>query len=717
MRDDDAGEDDVDDGDARGGARVSRVSRASPSLDASRQHQHHHQRHHHQPRHQYRGVRRRNGADAALASSDSENTPCVDASASALQLARDGQSVKTKVESGWTRPARKAGGPAGAHGSYSATTNVDGVHVFGFTTRVCSLDQWAVVFEDEEARRKHRPGRGALFDVHAARATTTRGLERAARRDCDCDCDCDCECAWRAIGCDAMRAFLNAQFLRSVEQGKLVQCFTSTGEAAWATFHTNLLSDDECPLFAVFFREFTRDGASNWSDDIDTADADVDDADDDAVLSHTKTPTPMWELCGFVDDITLRDPTQPWNQIEPILHVPPRATFVDDPCDALWLTEDVDGEDVALEIDARFWTSVHARVDAFPSAFANDHAARQRAASAAVPRAARLVLYGYRAPALRFARLEGARGPGTTQLLLPLEIDVDDGDGDCRTAMMSGAIVVDIVKSRRGGRMYRAVGVISSREAALTARVIGPITVEWLREAVFRTGAASIGDDDDRTNSDVDDHVGVIEDDAISPSTPDASPVSVIEHANAAPPAAAVDDVTKPAYAAVANTPAKRHEISTTPSMAPMKPLATLRFHHIIKPPPRCIATNPKVNLKMLPFEFMQAVTRKLRVDEDVLRLRDAPSNAEFRVIQSISVEASAWLRGVMSAYGVVDRAYVGVSRRVRCFFAVVSFEKWHDLETRDAMVRGEHVVVKEFKSRDRVYMRLSLEDKNALGI
>jgi hypothetical protein len=31
--------------------------------------------------------------------------------------------------------------------------------------------------------------------------------------------------------------------------------------------------------------------------------------------------------------------------------------------------------------------------------------------------------------------------------------------------------------------------------------------------------------------------------------------------------------------------------------------------------------------------------------------------------------------------------------------------------------VRGEHVVVKEFKCRDRVYMRISLEDKQALGL
>ena len=604
------------------------------------------------------------------------------------------------MESGWTRPARKGGAAAGASGSYSAETNADGVHVCGFGARVCSLDQWANVPEDDDDGARGSKQR-RRFDVNAARATTIRELEARVMRECGAN-------AWVTTP-GAMRAFLNAQFLRSVEQGKLVQCFTSTGEAAWATFHTNLLSNDEFPIFAVFFREFAeRDGGNSSERMMNTA----------ASTTTAKTNAgvverPTWELCGFVDDIALRDPSQAWNQIEPILHIPPRATFVDDPHDYLWLANDRDFEEVVLEIDARFWPSVDARADVFPQELASDPAARQRAASAAVPRAARLVLYGYYVPVLRYARLEGQRAPGTVQMLLPLELerdyDADDvNDDDDDTTLICGAIVVDIVKSRRGGRMYRAVGIISTREAALTARVIGPITAEWLRSAANvhrrrRCERRATADDMMPTTC-----IDVVP-------FPDASPVSVIERITSPK---AVEDVTKPAYAAVANTPAKILKFASA-AAAPMTPSTTplMTSTTMTSTTTRCIVTNPKVNLKMLPFEFMQAVTRKLNVDEDVLRLSDAPTNAEFRVIQSISVEASAWLRSIMSAYGVVDRAYVGVSRRVRCFFAVVSFEKWHDLATRDAMVRGEHVVVKEFKCRDRVYMRISLEDKQTLGL
>lgn len=546
-----------------------------------------------------------------------------------------GQDEHERWESGWYRPARCGGKPTGASGMFSAR-NVDGVHVAGFGARVLSLDQWANVPETED-------GQVARLVVNAVRAMSVRGLERAAMRE-----------TW---GSSAMRDFLNAQFLRSVEEGKLVQCFTMTGEAAWATFHTNLLSDDEFPLFAVFFREFDQAAAAR---------------------------TDKWELCGFVDDIALRDPSQPWNQIEPILHIPPRATFVDDPSDHLWLADAE--EEVVLEIDTRFWASLENQANVFPENI-NTAAARQRSGSAAVPRAARMVLYGYHVPALRYARLEGQRAPGKLQMLLPLNLDAN-------SMQTHGAIVVDIIKSRRGGRMYRAVGIISLEDAVLTSRIVGPITAEWLQTDTIKFDPV------------------VVENEPMSPPPGpiDVSPVSVIEHAK-------TSDEEKPAYAAIANKPATEHKIRVLTKSGSQ---TMLRVDDLFKPVPqatRLAMENPKVNLKMLPFEFMQAVTRKLNIDEKILRLNDAPTDAEFRVIQSISVEASVWLRNIMASYGLVDRVYVGVSRRVRCFFAVVSFERWFDLPTRDAMVRGESIVVKEFKCRDRVYMRISLEDKNELKL
>ena len=128
--------------------------------------------------------------------------------------------------------------------------------------------------------------------------------------------------------------------------------------------------------------------------------------------------------------------------------------------------------------------------------------------------------------------------------------------------------------------------------------------------------------------------------------------------------------------------------------------------------PPKIV--NPKVNLKMLPFEFMQAVCKKLHLDDSILRLSDAPSESEYRLTQALSTEASGWVRSIMSSYGIIDRVYVGVSRRVRCFFAVVSFEKWTDLEVRNALVSGETIQVAGFRCREKVYMRLSLQDKRS---
>ena len=125
--------------------------------------------------------------------------------------------------------------------------------------------------------------------------------------------------------------------------------------------------------------------------------------------------------------------------------------------------------------------------------------------------------------------------------------------------------------------------------------------------------------------------------------------------------------------------------------------------------------TNPKVNLKMLPFDFMQAVCRKLRVDDRILRLSDEPSESERRLIQTVSTEASMWVRNIMSCYGTVSRVFVGVSKHVRCFFAVVSYAEWTDTAVRDALVQGDIIQANGFRCREKVYMRLSLQDKREL--
>ena len=133
---------------------------------------------------------------------------------------------------GWLHAAEVGGKIQGIRGMRSAK-NSEGLQLDGFTRDMMSLGQWA---------RAGNGGKRAMGD--ALRATSFASLETATVRE-----------KWPR---GMMDAYLDAQFLRSVEQGKMVQCFTESGDAAWATFHTNLLSYDEFPLFAMFGREFTR---------------------------------------------------------------------------------------------------------------------------------------------------------------------------------------------------------------------------------------------------------------------------------------------------------------------------------------------------------------------------------------------------------------------------------------------------------------------------
>ena len=551
---------------------------------------------------------------------------------------------------GWLHAAEVGGKIQRERGMRSAN-NIEGLPLDGFTRDMMSLGQWA---------RVENGGKRAMGD--ALRATSFASLESAVVRE-----------TWPR---GMMDAYLDAQFLRSVEQGKMVQCFTESGDAAWATFHTNLLSYDEFPLFAMFGREFTR---------IDKSQA----------VNGGK-----WELVGFVDDVTLRDPSQPWNAIEPILHVPPRPTFVEDPCDCLWIADET-GDDVVLEIDARFWESLESdAVVALLKEFST-LTARHHAGMSAISRLARLVSYGFHAPVPRFARLQGARGPGKVQMLLPFK-------ADSKSMQTRAAVVVDIIKSRRGGRMYRAVGVVSLREAVFTARVIGPLTTsDWLNaDAIERSPSVSVSPPESENAWDErkDDYPTKVAYATMATKAP-AQPADGIQIASPTQPVGKIQiqKTSKPSSASNGTTPAMPTRMKIDDWYK-----ATIADDG----PPKIV--NPKVNLKMLPFEFMQAVCKKLHLDDSILRLSDAPSESEYRLTQALSTEASGWVRSIMSSYGIIDRVYVGVSRRVRCFFAVVSFEKWTDLEVRNALVSGETIQVAGFRCREKVYMRLSLQDKRS---
>jgi hypothetical protein len=551
---------------------------------------------------------------------------------------------------GWLHAAEVGGKIQRERGMRSAN-NIEGLPLDEFTRDMTSLGQWA---------RVGNGGKRAMGD--ALRATSFASLESAVVRE-----------TWPR---GMMDAYLDAQFLRSVEQGKMVQCFTESGDAAWATFHTNLLSYDEFPLFAMFGREFTR---------IDKSQA----------VNGGK-----WELVGFVDDVTLRDPSQPWNAIEPILHVPPRPTFVEDPCDCLWIADET-GDDVVLEIDARFWESLESdAVVALLKEFST-LTARHHAGMSAISRLARLVSYGFHAPVPRFARLQGARGPGKVQMLLPFK-------ADSKSMQTRAAVVVDIIKSRRGGRMYRAVGVVSLREAVFTARVIGPLTTsDWLNaDAIERSPSISVSPPESENAWDErkDDYPTKVAYATMATKAP-AQPADGIQIASPTQPVGKIQiqKTSKPSSASNGTTPAMPTRMKIDDWYK-----ATIADDG----PPKIV--NPKVNLKMLPFEFMQAVCKKLHLDDSILRLSDAPSESEYRLTQALSTEASGWVRSIMSSYGIIDRVYVGVSRRVRCFFAVVSFEKWTDLEVRNALVSGETIQVAGFRCREKVYMRLSLQDKRS---
>lgn len=234
--------------------------------------------------------------------------------------------------------------------------------------------------------------------------------------------------------------------------------------------------------------------------------------------------------------------------------------------------------------------------------------------------------------------------------------------------------------------MYRAVGVVSLQEAAFSARVVGPLSSDWLSAGAIK--------DSKKETSEVE--------------------LTTIP--------SMVKDQNKPAYASIANKPAveqKQVHVRTaaqnrqngeTPSLT-FPPKIDDWYKATISTGPLKIL-NPKANVRMLPFEFMQAVCKKLRIDDRILRLSDETSENDFGLIQALSVEASAWVRTIMAPYGNISRVYVGVSRKVRCFFAVVTFEKWTDFATRDALVNGENVEVKGFRCREKVFMRLSLENK-----
>ena len=103
-------------------------------------------------------------------------------------------------EAGWCLPAETSGKLADERGMRSVK-NVKGVSLSGFRPKVLSLKQWARVRESDDTVSEMAVG-------HAVRAVSLRGLERVAMTE-----------VWPE---GMMESYLDAQFLRSIEQGKMV---------------------------------------------------------------------------------------------------------------------------------------------------------------------------------------------------------------------------------------------------------------------------------------------------------------------------------------------------------------------------------------------------------------------------------------------------------------------------------------------------------------
>ncbi|GBG73376.1 hypothetical protein CBR_g16090 [Chara braunii] len=226
------------------------------------------------------------------------------------------------------------------------------------------------------------------------------------------------------LGC--LRAYLNQQFLRLVEQGKVVQCFNEDGRAVWVCFCLGLLAESSEELIYVILQR-------NESDSMTTS-------------SGPRTP---WRLKEFVLLQQLQDAKQPWNALETIL----------DPPEKIW--------DCFEEHIARFPSTL---LDAGVTS-----QTRKQAVMGAIQRASRIVQNNPLAAVPQFVR-PIPKAPGVIQMLLPLKLDADSNDAHL-------ALVLETSKSRRGGRVYRATKLIPLDCAYINARVLMPLYQPWLTSA------------------------------------------------------------------------------------------------------------------------------------------------------------------------------------------------------------------------------------------
>ena len=278
-----------------------------------------------------------------------------------------------------------------------------------------------------------------------------------------------------------LRGYLNAYFLRLVEIGRVIQCFSDEGRAVFVAFHTGLLTKKEKnELYCVLQAREVLGGASGQTQ------------------RYQQHP---YELVAFVTKDRLRDPNMPWNYIEPLMRAPDPAIFYDDPLDLVYDAH------AALDVDASFWEQLDdlSLVSSFlPKNLLNSQYLRRISAKEAINRAERICKLDPKQAALTFTRLYGPRQPGETRMVLPLTfIDHEsynalssDGDKSASSTSIvpsssSGtsslqigncALICTFMKSKRGvNRAYRAIGLQSLESAFMEARIIGSVDQPWLR--------------------------------------------------------------------------------------------------------------------------------------------------------------------------------------------------------------------------------------------
>ena len=194
-----------------------------------------------------------------------------------------------------------------------------------------------------------------------------------------------------------LRGYLNAYFLRLVEIGRVIQCFSDEGRAVFVAFHTGLLTKKEKnELYCVLQAREVLGGASGQTQ------------------RYQQHP---YELVAFVTKDRLRDPNMPWNYIEPLMRAPDPAIFYDDPLDLVYDAH------AALDVDASFWEQLDdlSLVSSFlPKNLLNSQYLRRISAKEAINRAERVCKLDPKQAALTFTRLYGPRQPGETRMVLPL---------------------------------------------------------------------------------------------------------------------------------------------------------------------------------------------------------------------------------------------------------------------------------------------------------